>query len=141
MDKLTRKQRKFAEEYLVDCNGTKAAIRAGYSPKTANEQAAKLMSNPKIKTYITEKLDEISSEKLADAQEVLEYLTSVMRGEHTEQVLRQDGNGVQVVDYIQVSARERLKAAELIGKRYGLFKETYEIESVAPIVIVNDLNE
>lgn len=42
MDKLTRKQRKFAEEYLVDCNGTKAAIRAGYSPKTANEQAAKL---------------------------------------------------------------------------------------------------
>lgn len=141
MDKLTRKQRKFAEEYLVDCNGTKAAIRAGYSPKTANEQAAKLMSNPKIKSYITEKLDEMSSEKLADAQEVLEYLTSVMRGEHTEQVLRLDGNGVQVVDYIQVSARERLKAAELIGKRYGLFKETYEIESVAPIVIVNDLNE
>ena len=141
MDKLTRKQRKFAEEYLVDCNGTKAAIRAGYSPKTANEQAAKLMSNPKIKSYITEKLDEMSSEKLADAQEVLEYLTSVMRGEHTEQVLRLDGNGVQVVDHIQVSARERLKAAELIGKRYGLFKETYEIESVAPIVIVNDLKE
>lgn len=141
MNKLTRKQRKFAEEYLVDCNGTKAAIRAGYSPKTANEQAAKLMSNPKINSYITEKLNEMSSEKLADAQEVLEYLTSVMRGEHTEQVLRLDGNGVQVVDYIQVSARERLKAAELIGKRYGLFKESYEIESIAPIVIVNDLKE
>ena len=141
MDKLTRKQRKFAEEYLVDCNGTKAAIRAGYSPKTANEQAAKLMSNPKIKTYITEKLDEISSEKLADAQEVLEYLTSVMRGEHTEQTLQLVGDGVQTITDIDVSAKERLKAAELIGKRYGLFKETYEIESVAPIVIVNDLNE
>nr|DAD96533.1 MAG TPA: Terminase small subunit [Myoviridae sp. ctdWz11] len=141
MDKLTRKQRKFAEEYLVDCNGTKAAIRAGYSPKTANEQAAKLMSNPKIKSYITEKLDEMSSEKLADAQEVLEYLTSVMRGEHTEQTLQLVGDGVQTITDIDVSAKERLKAAELIGKRYGLFKETYEIESVAPIVIVNDLNE
>lgn len=141
MDKLTRKQRKFAEEYLVDCNGTKAAIRAGYSPKTANEQAAKLMSNPKIKSYITEKLDEMSSEKLADAQEVLEYLTSVMRGEHTEQTLQLVGDGVQTITDIDVSAKERLKAAELIGKRYGLFKETYEIESVAPIVIVNDLKE
>lgn len=141
MDKLTRKQRKFAEEYLVDCNGTKAAIRAGYSPKTANEQAAKLMSNPKIKSYITEKLNEMSSEKLADAQEVLEYLTSVMRGEHTEQTLQLVGDGVQTITDIDVSAKERLKAAELIGKRYGLFKETYEIESVAPIVIVNDLKE
>lgn len=141
MDKLIRKQRKFAEEYLVDCNGTKAAIRAGYSPKTANEQAAKLMSNPKIKSYITEKLDEMSSEKLADAQEVLEYLTSVMRGEHTEQTLQLVGDGVQTITDIDVSAKERLKAAELIGKRYGLFKETYEIESVAPIVIVNDLKE
>ena len=141
MDKLTRKQRKFAEEYLVDCNGTKAAISAGYSPKTANEQAAKLMSNPKIKSYIEEKLDEMSSEKLADAQEVLEYLTSVMRGEHTEQVFRLNGNGVQVVDYIQVSAQERLKAAELIGKRYGMFKGAFEFESIAPIILINDLKE
>ena len=139
--KLTKKQRKFADEYLIDCNGTQAAIRAGYSPKTANEQAAKLMANKKISTYISNKLDEMSSERLADAQEVLEYLTSVMRGEYTEQVLRLDGNGVQVVDYIQVSARERLKAAELIGKRYGMFKDNYSIESIAPVIIVNDLLE
>lgn len=139
--KLTKKQRKFADEYLIDCNGTQAAIRAGYSPKTANEQAAKLMANKKISTYISNKLDEMSSERLADAQEVLEYLTSVMRGEYTEQVLRLDGNGVQVVDYIQVSARERLKAAELIGKRYGMFKENYSVESIAPVIIVNDLLE
>lgn len=140
MDKLTRKQRKFAEEYLVDCNGTKAAIRAGYSPKTANEQAAKLMSNPKIKSYITEKLDEMSSEKLADAQEVLEYLTSVMRGEHTEQTLQLVGDGVQTITDIDVSAKERLKAAELIGKRYGMFKDNVGID-LEPVVIVNDLKE
>lgn len=136
--KLTKKQRKFADEYLIDCNGTQAAIRAGYSPKTANEQAAKLMANKKISTYISNKLDEMSSERLADAQEVLEYLTSVMRGEYTEQVLRLDGNGVQVVDYIQVSARERLKAAELIGKRYGMFKDNVQARTES-VVIINDL--
>ena len=136
--KLTKKQRKFADEYLIDCNGTQAAIRAGYSPKTANEQAAKLMANKKISTYISNRLDEMSSERLADAQEVLEYLTAVMRGEYTEQVLRLDGNGVQVVDYIQVSARERLKAAELIGKRYGMFKDNVQARTES-VVIINDL--
>lgn len=140
MNKLTRKQRKFCDEYLIDCNGTQAAIRAGYSLKTANEQAAKLMTNTKISSYIAEKLAEISSERLADAQEVLEYLTSVMRGEHTEQVLRLDGNGVQVLDYIQVSAKERLRAAELIGKRYGMFKDNISV-GLEPVVIVNDLKE
>lgn len=135
MERLTKKQRRFADEYLIDCNGTKAAIRAGYSPKTANEQAAKLMANKKIKDYISEKLEEISSERLAEAQEVLEYLTSVMRGEHTEQILRLDGNGVQVIDNIKVSARERLKAAELIGKRYGMFKDNLDVGGSIPVVI------
>ena len=136
--KLTNKQRKFCDEYLIDCNGTQAAIRAGYSPKTANEQAAKLMTDSRISTYISEKLDEISSERIADAQEVLEYLTSVMRGEHTEQILRLDGNGVQVLDQIQVSAKERLKAAELIGKRFGMFKDSFQIEGT-PVLILNEL--
>lgn len=135
MERLTKKQRRFADEYLIDCNGTKAAIRAGYSPRTANEQAAKLMANKKIKDYISEKLEEISSERLAEAQEVLEYLTSVMRGEHTEQILRLDGNGVQVIDNIKVSARERLKAAELIGKRYGMFKDNLDVGGSIPVVI------
>lgn len=133
--KLTKKQRKFADEYLIDCNGTQAAIRAGYSPKTANEQAVKLMANKKISNYISEKLEEISSERLAEAQEVLEYLTAVMRGEHTEQILRLDGNGVQVIDNIEVSARERLKAAELIGKRYGMFKDNLDVGGSIPVVI------
>lgn len=122
MRKLTQKQRRFADEYLVDCNGTKAAVRAGYSPKTANEQAAKLMANPKIHSYITERLDEISSEKIADTQEIMEYLTAVMRGKHKEQILRLNGGGVQVLDYMETPAAIRLKAAEMLAKRYGLLK-------------------
>ena len=102
---------------------------------------AENLKKPELKAYIDEQLELLHSKRTADAQEVLEYLTSVMRGEHTEQTLQLVGDGVQTITDIDVSAKERLKAAELIGKRYGLFKETYEIESVAPIVIVNDLNE
>lgn len=140
MDRLTKKQRRFADEYLIDCNGTKAAIRAGYSLKTANEQAAKLMANRKIKAYISEKLEELSSERLADAQEVLEYLTAVMRGQHTEEILRLNGGGVQVADHIQVSARDRIRAAELIGKRYGMFKDNVNLGE-SRVIIVSDVPE
>lgn len=140
MDGLTKKQRRFADEYLIDCNGTKAAIRAGYSLKTANEQAAKLMANRKIKAYISEKLEELSSERLADAQEVLEYLTAVMRGQHTEQTLQLIGDGVQKIADIDVSAKERLKAAELIGKRYGMFKDNVNLGE-SRVIIVSDVPE
>ena len=138
MDRLTKKQRRFADEYLIDCNGTKAAIRAGYSRKTANEQAAKLMKNKKIKAYISEKLEELSSERIAKAQEVMEYLTSVMRGEYTEPIMRLVGNGVQMLDIIDVSAKDRIRAAELLGRRYGLFKENIKLEESRVIILSGD---
>lgn len=140
MGKLSTKQQRFIDEYLIDCNATRAAIRAGYSPKTANEQGARLTSNPDIWGRIEEQLEKIHNEKTADAQEVLEYLTAVMRGQHTEQVLMLVGNGVQELVDIQVSAKERIRAAELIGKRYGLFKEGLNVETV-PIMFVNDLSD
>lgn len=63
-----------------------------------------------------------------------------MRGQHTEQVLKLIGEGVQTITDIDVSARERLKAAELIGKRYGMFKDGLNVD-LEPVVIVNDLKE
>ena len=68
----------------------------------------------------------------------MKYLTSVMRGEHTEQVLKLVGEGVQTVTDIDVSAKERLKAAELIGKRYGLFTDKVGLEGAVPVVITGD---
>ena len=124
---MTDKQKRFCDEYIIDCNATQAAIRAGYSKKTANRIATENLSKLDIKQYIEERLEQIRSEKTADAKEVMEYLTSVMRGEHTEQVLRLVGEGVQEVDSISVAEKDRLKAAELIGKRYGLFKENVDI--------------
>lgn len=137
---MNAKQKRFCDEYLIDCNATQAAIRAGYSPKTAKQIGQENLTKPNLKKYIDEQLEQIHSEKTADAQEVLEYLTAVMRGEHTEQVLKLIGEGVQTVTDIDVSARERLKAAELIGKRYGMFKDNVNVD-LEPVVIVNDLTE
>lgn len=135
---LTKKQKRFVEEYLIDLNATQAAIRAGYSPKTANEQASRLLANVSIKSYIESELEKLHSAKIADAEEVMKYLTSVMRGEHTEQVLKLAGDGFQTITDIDVSAKERLKAAELIGKRYSLFADKVGLEGAVPVVITGD---
>lgn len=137
---MNARQKRFCDEYLIDCNATQAAIRAGYSPKTAKVTGAKMLANANLKAYIDEQLERIHNEKTADAQEVLEYLTAVMRGQHTEQTLQLIGDGVQKIADIDVSAKERLKAAELIGKRYGIFKDNVGID-LEPVVIVNDLKE
>lgn len=137
---MNARQKRFCDEYLIDCNATQAAIRAGYSPKTAKVTGAKMLTNASLKAYIDEQLERIHNEKTADAQEVLEYLTAVMRGQHTEQTLQLIGDGVQKIADIDVSAKERLKAAELIGKRYGMFKDNVGID-LEPVVIVNDLKE
>ena len=137
---MNARQKRFCDEYLIDCNATQAAIRAGYSPKTAKVTGAKMLTNANLKAYIDEQLERIHNEKTADAQEVLEYLTAIMRGQHTEQTLQLIGDGVQKIADIDVSAKERLKAAELIGKRYGMFKDNVGID-LEPVVIVNDLKE
>ncbi len=135
---LNQRQKKFCDEYLIDCNATQAAIRAGYSPKTAKQIGQRMLTNVDLKDYIDAQLERIHNEKTADAQEVIEYLTSVMRGEHTEQVLKLAGDGVQTVTDIDVSAKERLKAAELIGKRYGLFTDKVDVGGTIPVIIMGD---
>lgn len=132
---MNARQKKFCDEYLIDCNATQAAIRAGYSPKTAYSIGEENLKKPELKTYIEQQLERIHNEKTADAQEVLEYLTAVMRGQHTEQTLQLIGEGVQTITDIDVSAKERIKAAELIGKRYGMFKDNLDVGGSIPVVI------
>jgi phage terminase small subunit len=132
---VNAKQRKFCDEYLIDLNATQAAIRAGYSEKTARQVGQRLLTYVDISAYINEQLERIHNERTADAQEVNEYLTSVMRGEHTEQALQLVGDGVQEICDIEVSAKDRLKAAELIGKRYGIFTDKTDLTVAQPIVV------
>ena len=114
------------------------------SEGAARACASKLLTKANIKTYIDEQLDKISSEKTADAKEVMEYLTSVMRGESQAEIVVIEGTGDGCSDARRMSKapdeKERLKAAELLGRRYGLFKENVNLE-VEPVVLVNDLKE
>lgn len=137
---MNARQKKFCDEYLIDCNATRAAIRAGYSPKTAYSIGEENLKKPELKAYIDEQLELLHSKRTADAQEVLEYLTSVMRGEHTEQTLQLVGDGVQTITDIDVSAKERLKAAELIGKRYGMFKDNINLGE-SKVILVDEVPE
>lgn len=132
---MNARQKRFCDEYLIDCNATQAAIRAGYSQKTAKSIGQENLTKPDLKAYIEEQLERLHNEKTADAQEVLEYLTAVMRGQHREQTLQLVGDGVQTITDIDVSAKERLKAAELIGKRYGMFKDNLDVGGSIPVVI------
>ena len=129
MTKMTLKQQRFADEYIITGNATQAAIKAGYSKKTARAIANENLTKPYIKEYIDERLAKLESEKIATQEEVLQYLTSVMRGEKTEPLLVLDGEGTQKVIEAVPSVQSRTKAAELLGKRYGTFTDRVDINA------------
>ena len=135
MAKLTAKQQRFCDEYLIDANATAAAIRAGYSAKTAAAIGAENLIKPNIKNYIAKRMAEKESQLIADQDEVLKYLTSVLRGESKSEEI--------VVDYMSEartmkkapSEKDRLKAAELLGKRYNLFSDKMKVDVALPVII------
>lgn len=129
MTKMTLKQQRFADEYIITGNATQSAIKAGYSSKYANTNANKLLQNTTIKDYIDKRLAKLESEKIATQEEVLQYLTSVMRGEKTEPLLVLDGEGTQKVIEAVPNVQSRTRAAELLGKRYGTFTDRVDINA------------
>ncbi|EPU68664.1 terminase [Streptococcus agalactiae GB00084] len=135
MSKLTLKQKRFADEYIISANATAAAIKAGYSKKTARSIGQENLTKPDIKAYIDERLEKLESEKIATQEEVLQYLTSIMRGDQQEKTLISIGElGQEIVD-IDVGAKDRIKAAELLGKRYRLFTDKVEMDVSSDITI------
>ena len=115
--KLTAKQRKFCDEYIKSGNATEAYFKAGYQIKSneaARANASRMLTKANIKEYIETRLKQLESKKLAGAREVLEYLTSVMRGEQTESVATAKG----IYDNVPVSAKDRISAAKELLKRY-----------------------
>ena len=136
---LTLKQQKFCDEYIISGNATQAATLAGYSKKTARSIGQENLTKPDIKKYIDERLEELESSKIAKQDEVLRYLTSIMRGFETEQTLRGTGEGMQTIDDIEVSAKDRIKAAELIGKRYAMWTDKQEVTGDIAITFIDDI--
>lgn len=115
--KLTAKQRKFCDEYIKSGNATEAYFKAGYQIKSneaARANASRMLTKANIKEYVETRLKQLESEKIAGAREVLEYLSSVMRGEQTESVATARG----VFPDVPVSAKDRISAAKELLKRY-----------------------
>jgi Phage terminase, small subunit len=117
--KLTAKQRLFADEYIKSGNATQSAIKAGYSPKTVRSIGHENLTKPDIKAYIDAKMAEIESHKIADAKEVLQFYTRVLREEETEEVTMATARDVVTVEK-KPSLKDRLVAAKELMKRYPL---------------------
>jgi len=154
MSELNDKQKMFCLEYLKDLNGTQAAIRAGYSQKTANEQASRMLANVNIQDFLANLMAEKKNSLIAEQDEVLETLTRILRRKETDTVVvtvkthntHYDEEGKKVVKDeetpVTVSIPTRVgdvnKAAELLGKRYGLFVD--KIQGDITTKNQNDLN-
>lgn len=142
MTKLTEKQKRFADYFIETANATEAAIKAGYSKKTARVIGQENLLKPAIKNYIDKKLEEMSSKRIASANEVMELLTSAARGELEEEVVvvEGEGDGCSMARTIkkQIGARDRIKAAELLGKRYRLWTDKVEVKGMVPVMIVGE---
>lgn len=130
---INKKQMLFATEYLRDLNGKQAAIRAGYAPKNASASAKSLLKQECVQQYIQEKVDEMTSQNIASAIEVLEYFTKVMRGETKACVLAMDGNR-QVCILKEPDQKERLEASKYLAKFHQLFTEKISVEGNATVV-------
>ena len=129
--KLTIKQQTFADNYIKYGNATEAYLKAYPSVKketTARTNGSRLLTNANVKAYIKDRMEELKSERVADQQEILELLTSIARGETTAATLRSVDVGVQTIDEdMPPTMGERIKAAELLGKRHAMWTEKQEV--------------
>ncbi len=161
MAKMTEKQQRFCDEYLIDLNATQAAIRAGYSKKTAAVIAAENLRKPNICEYIENRMAEKEKQLIADHDEVMRYLTSVMRREKTESIVvtlskeqskyEPDENGTmrkrtvkeEIPQIVKIPAqlRDANKAAELLGKAYGIYTDRIDADIDAELNITVDYGD
>lgn len=140
MVNLNPKQQSFADHYIELGNAEQSALKAGYSKSYARARAHELLAKVGIKQYIDERMKEIKSKRIADQTEVMEFLTSIMRGEITEPIPILDGEGTQRVVEVIPSAQSRKSAAELIGKRYMMWTDKQQIDANVGVTIVDDLD-
>lgn len=154
---MTEKQKRFCDEYLIDLNATQAAIRAGYSPNGINKRVSRMMANDGIQEYIKKRLAEKEDALIAKQDEVLQTLTRVLRRQEMDTVVvtckeRRSGydeNGKKVIvekevpQLVQVPTRvsDLNKAAELLGKRYGLYTDKIDLDADAELHICIDYGE
>ena len=119
---LNKRQIDFVQEYMKTNNVRQSAIKAGYSPKTASVQGSRLLTNVKVSAYINAINERLESDKIADIEEVMQYLTSVMRGEKKDQF------------DLDPSLSERTKAASELARRLDVKARNLNIECAVNII-------
>lgn len=155
--KLTVKQKKFCDEYIVTGNGTEAAIKAGYKKNSAKEIASENLTKPNITAYIEKRLNELDEKSIMKQKEVMQRLTKIGRREETETVVitvksrrsyYEDGKKVteefEEPKLIEIPSKltDTNKALELIGRKYALFTDRLDVEGEIGLVkIVDDIND
>jgi phage terminase small subunit len=143
---LTKHMEAFCQEYLIDMNATRAYLTAYGIKKagTAATNGSMLLRKPKIAERLNELMNKKANKRIASQDEVLEFLTRTMRGELEQEQLVVEGQGEGISQArkvnVQVPAKDRNKAAELLGKRYGIFSEQVNLKVDSP-KIIDDLGD
>jgi phage terminase small subunit len=138
---VNEQQKRFADYYIETGNATEAYRRAGYKAKgkSAEVNASRLLSNAKVKSYIDELINNKDSERIAKQDEILEFLSKVLRGQVDEEFALGVGKGEQMLVRKEVDAKDRIKAAELLGKRYTLWTDKTQLEGTIGVTVVDDI--
>lgn len=137
--KLTEKQKWFCDEYIRLGEATQAAINAGYSVKTAKNIGSENLTKPHLKAYIDERLERLKKESIAEQDEILQFLTKVVRGELTEEIPVGMGDGYQELKDKEPYLKDRIKAAEMLGKRYVMWTERHQVDGDVQVQIIDDI--
>ncbi|MBE1554791.1 terminase small subunit [Sporosarcina limicola] len=142
--KMTVKQQAFADNYIELGNATEAYLKAYTNVKkeaTARANGSRLLTNANVSAYIENRMEELKSERVADQQEILETLTAVLRGEANGAALVGMGMGEQYMKKdMKPSVAERVKAAELLGKRHKLWTDKVETEVTGAVQFIDDIS-
>ena len=136
---LNDRRKRFVDEYLIDLNGTQAAIRAGYSQKTANRISSKLMEDEEVREAIRERLKEKTKELIATQDDILQELTVIAFGKKAYPAYNMYGKKYNQLPVL----KERLQALEMLGRYYSLFTDKIKLaeDTVLNINIKGDFDE
>lgn len=132
---MNERQRRFADEYIRLGNAHQAALNAGYSEAYAKTNSHKMLENKRIETYISKRLEKLRKQSIAEQEEILQFLTGVIRGEVQGKDKLGVGQGAERIIDREPTLQERIRAAEQLGKRYGMWTDRHEVEHKLPTFI------
>lgn len=135
MSTLNERQKAFADNYIESLNAEQSAIKAGYSEAYARGNAHKLVANSCIKNYIDERLKAKEDKRIMKQDEILEILTSIARGTEQEEDVTVTQAGKVIRFEKNPSIKDRMKALELLGKRYRMFTDKVEANVKSTTII------